>query len=136
MHLFRAALIGAFLTLGLVGSVRAESLSPEAKLKRDQSDCRRWAILHTGFDPKNTTPSEAPHPEQTLLAPHPAAVGGSRGLAASALRDSEQRRNAIMERKQRAQDDADLEARRAVYERALRTCLEGRNHTVKDRSLR
>ena len=136
MHLFRASLVGAFWALALAGPVGGDSLSldPEAQLKRDQSDCRRWATLHTGFDPRNTTSSEAPNPHQTVPVLKSVPGAASHGFAASALRDDERRRSARMARKQQVQDEADLEDRRAVYERAVRTCLEGRNHSSNDHS--
>ena len=131
-HLFRTALIAAFLALAPVGSLRGDSLSAEDQRKRDESDCRRWATLHTGFDPKNPPPSsDAPPSDQTVaqLGPSP---GAANSALAIALRDAERRRNASMARKKAAQYEVDLESQRAVYERTVKTCLEGRGHSVAD----
>jgi hypothetical protein len=124
MHLSRASLIGAFAALAVVSSARGDPIGAPtddqavAQQRKDESDCRRWASHHTGFDPKESAPSEPPRTVRPLDPPS--------GPGHAVLREARQRDEAKARKKQRAQDQADFESRRANYERALKQCLEGR----------
>jgi hypothetical protein len=132
MRPFQASLFGALLAFSLAVPVRGDS-PDEAKLKRDQSDCRRWAAQHTHFDPNETT-SDTPRPPIDPPLGHAPGIAIHDAAAAKQREADARRRNEMIARKQRAQDEADLEARRAVYERAVKTCVEGRTASVGDHS--
>lgn len=136
MYVFRISLIGV-VALALIGPVHGDSLvSPEAKRKRDESDCRRRATAHTGFDPKNTesaseTPPD-PYEKAARLNPAPGVGAGAWGnaWAASVQREAERRNVEKARKDQRLQQEADLENQRAAYDRSFKVCLEGRNHSA------
>jgi hypothetical protein len=134
MHPFRLSLMGVFVMLvvlgGLSSSRGASIVSPadddsRAQLQRDTDDCRRRAIMHTGFDPKDPTPAEAPRKTTTRMKPMPGPEG-------RALQEAERRQDVRERKKQQVQDEADLESRRAAYDRAMKTCLEGLNHAAEE----
>jgi hypothetical protein len=121
MPFSRVALIAAFGALAAASSVRGDPMSSEAlaKNRKDNYECHQWASHHTGFDPKQSAPSEPPrklHP----LDPVPGGPGGAM------LKEARRRDDAKAHKRQREQEEADFETRRANYERVLKTCLEGR----------
>jgi hypothetical protein len=131
MHCSRVSWIGAFLALALVSPARGDSVvTPKgeksaAQQKKDKYECHRWATQHTGFDPKDATSSEPPPQKDPRLdAERGARAGGQ-------LNEARRHEDTIARKKQRDVDDADLERRRASYDRALKTCLEGRNYSVR-----
>jgi len=123
MHPFRVSLMGAFAALAVVSSVRADPTDESlAQQKKVDYECRQWAAQHTGFDPKAPTPSEPPRRIRSLD-PVP------RGAGDALLQAARRRDDALARKKQREEQEAELESRRAKYERAVKTCLEGRQAT-------
>jgi len=116
--------------------------------RKDRYECHMWAVQQTGFDP--TVPQQAPQSKasggQALRgaaggaalgaiggaiggnAGKGAAIGAGVGGTAGAIRRAQEReRNAERQK----QWEANQQNQRAQYNRALSTCLEGRNYTVK-----
>jgi len=81
------------------------------------------AAQHTGFDPKNDTSGEPPPKKDPRL------MRARRQGRCAAERGASTRR-LIARKKQRELDDADLERRRASYDRAVKDLFEGRNYSV------
>ena len=109
-----------------------------AKQEKDRTECDRWAVKQTGFDPA-TAPPPAEKKGGVLRgalagaavggiagslggeAGGGAAVGGALGAAAGGIRQSKQ--NSANRQAAQASYDA--------YQRAFAACLTGRGYTVK-----
>jgi hypothetical protein len=129
MGFSRLVRIGVFVALGVVSSARGAGIlaptgdEPQAQLKRDTDDCRRRATLHTGFDPNDPPSAEAPRKTSARMKPMP-------GKDSRVLQEEERLEDERARKKQQAEAEADLERRRADYDRAVKTCLAGLNHPV------
>ncbi len=126
MHRSWVSLVCALLAIALASSARGVTPKRDqsaAQQEKDQYECRRWAVAHTGFDPKN--PPSAP-PRKTGVQSSP--VAGLKGDPV--LRKVQRRDEEMARKKQQEQHKAKLEAQRVKYERAVKTCLEGRNYSV------
>jgi hypothetical protein len=114
---------------------------------RDRYDCHVWAVQQSGFDPTQQIAQGAPPPAPTTgLVPGAArgaavgavggAIGGNAGKgaaigAASGALIGGIRRNEQLRRQQAYQQQSGSSTpQRATYERALKTCLQGRGYTV------
>jgi hypothetical protein len=124
MRLFRVWLIGASAALAVVSPASGDTAEEEAaaQQKKIAYECRQWASQHTQFDPKEPAPDDTPR-RTGRLDPAPGTPGGA------LLKQQRRREDEIARKKQHEQEQADFEARRAKYDRALKTCLEGRGAT-------
>ena len=116
--------------------------------KKDRYECHMWAVQQTGYDP--TAPQQAPQQSTARggqavrgagrgaalgaiggaiggAAGKGAAIGAAVGGTAGAMRRAGDRRQQEEAQQQQA---ANQQAKQSEYNRALRTCLEGRNYTV------
>jgi len=118
--------------------------------KKDEYECHEWAVQQSGFDPINApsaadaVPAEAPKGGVVRGGARGAAggaivgaiagdagKGAAIGAAGGALIGGARRRD--QHRQQEAtqqQAQANIDAQRASYNRAKKTCLEGRNYSV------
>jgi hypothetical protein len=130
MHLSRLSLLGVFAALALASAAHGDSVgAPKgeksvAQQKKDKYECHRWAVQHTGFDPKSDTSSEPPRKTDPRLDAERSAKAGAQ------LNEARRREDMAARKRQRELEDAELERRRASYDRAVKTCLEGRHYTV------
>jgi len=121
----------------------------EEQQKKDRYECHLWAAEQTGFDP--TAPVESSAPQQSsgghavrgagrgaALGAIGGAIGGNAGkgaaigaavggTAGAMRRAGEEQQQA----EQQKQQQAAAQQQRAQYNRALSTCLEARDYTVK-----
>lgn len=118
---------------------------------KDKYECHEWAVKQTGFDPLSTSSTQTSAPAPT--GPQPNAVrgaargaavgavggaiagdagkGAAAGAAGGAMVGAMRRRDqAIANQQTAAQQDAAVQGQRANYDRAVMTCLEGRNYSV------
>jgi hypothetical protein len=127
----------------------AKGQSPEQQ-KKDESECRQWAINQTGFDPsKPPPPVAAAKPPTTATGTTPGAgvrgaargaivgevVGGDAGAGAAAgavaARSQSRRQNAAQQQQAAQQQTQAQASQQAAYGKARAACLEGRGYTVK-----
>ncbi len=122
----------------------------QAQQDKDRGECHVWATNQSGFDPTtaSTTPPPAREARQggvvrggAMGAAGGAAVGAiagnagkgaamgavGGGLIGGARRSNQQQRHA----QDRKNWQADQDAQRAGYQRALTACLEGKGYTVR-----
>jgi len=141
----------------VVGSAAAQELfvfpqngQDQAQQDSDRGECHVWATNQSGFDPTTarTTPPPAREARQggvvrggAMGAAGGAAVGAiagnagkgaamgavGGGLIGGARRSNQQQRHA----QDRRNWQADQDAQRAGYRRALTACLEGKGYTVR-----
>lgn len=127
----------------------------QQQMDRDKMECQTWARQQTGFDPMATPTATAPQPPQEapqggLLrgaargaavgvvggaivgeAGRGAAIGASTGALMGGMRRSDQIRRENQTQQQWAQQEAaQLSRDRDRFNRAFRTCLEGKGYTV------
>ncbi len=121
----------------------------EEQQNKDKFECHTWAKEQTGFDPtapvQTTTPNQGPDGKVVRGAARGAALGaiggaiaGDAGKGASigaavgggggAMRKRAGNQQAQAQAKQ---EQAQRQQQRANFDRAYKTCLEGRNYTVK-----
>ena len=130
MHVSRISLIGAFVALALTSPVRGQSIESidapkekpsKAKQDKDESECRLWANLHTGFDPEGADTKEAPTPKRSTRA-NPVLADP---LMPGARREQARLREDMARKRRDAQRAAETE-KRASYDREYKTCLDER----------
>jgi hypothetical protein len=143
------ALVGA-LVLATVAEAAsyaypAKGQSPATQAK-DESECSKWAVAKTGYDPANPPPIPKAQPAPVTgsgARVAGAAVGGTIGavsggdagdaalagaVAGGVVRRSRNRRAAAAQNQANAQQ---AQAANAGYEQARGACLTGRGYTVK-----
>ncbi len=124
--------------------------------KKDEYECYEWAKNQTGFDPMQAPTATAPPPEQqdvTAGAGKGALGGAAAGAAVGGIASGDWGKGAVIgavagglfgnhrkhkqekanqERDQQWANDqaAQYQQRRHTYNRAKKTCLEGRGYTV------
>jgi hypothetical protein len=116
---------------------------------RDRYECHNWAVGQTGFDPTRptaTAPPPAQAPQGGMIrgatrgaavgavggaiggnAGKGAAIGAATGAMLGGMRRADQQRQQAAAQ---AQQNSATSAQRDSYNRALRTCLQGRGYTV------
>jgi YMGG-like Gly-zipper len=117
---------------------------------KDKYECHDWAVKQTGFDPLSSSSQPAtvkptgPQPNAVKGAARGAAVGAvggaiagdagkgaAAGAAGGAMVGGMRRRDAAAANAQaNAQAKAANDSQRSNYDRAVKTCLEGRNYSV------
>ena len=128
----------------------------QAQQKKDDYECYQWATAQTGFDPMQAPTATAPPPEDkdvTASAGKGALGGAATGAAVGALTGGSwsqgaaigavagglfgnHRKNKQKNANRQADDQwaneqaASYQQRRNNYNRAKKTCLEGRGYTV------
>jgi len=126
----------------------AKGQSP-AQQKKDEGECRTWAVQQSKYDPARPLPSTAAaNPPTTATGTTPGAgvrgaargavVGGIMGDAgagavagAIAARGQSRRQNAAQEQQQQQAATQQDRAGVAAYEKARAACLGGRGYSVK-----
>jgi hypothetical protein len=126
----------------------AKGQSP-AQQKKDEGECRTWAVAQSKYDPAKPPPSPAAaNPPTTATGTTPGAgvrgaargavVGGIMGDAgvgaaagAVAARGQSRRQNAAQEQQQQQAATQQDHAGVAAYDKARAACLEGRGYSVK-----
>ena len=126
----------------------AKGQSP-AHQKKDEGECRTWAVQQSKYDPANPPPSTAAaNPPTTATGTTPGAgvrgaargavVGGIMGDAgvgaaagAVAARGQSRRQNAAQEQRQQQAATQQDQAGVAAYDKARAACLAGRGYSVK-----
>jgi hypothetical protein len=120
----------------------------EEQQSQDRGECHAWAVKQTGHDPSAPQPSagaqQAPQGQAVRGAAagaalgaiggaiagnagKGAAIGAGVGGGAGALRGAKQRQ---AQAEQQQQQQAAQQKGKEAYDRALKTCLEGRGYTV------
>ena len=157
MKLIRAVAPWLFVTMLAGGPAAAQELfifpqegQDQAQQDADRAACHVWAVNQTGFDPtfaSTTPPPSREAPQGGLLrggargaatgavigaiagdAGRGAAIGAAGGGLIGSMRRSDQSRRQQQEsRNWQAQQDA----QRADFRRALTACLEGKGYTVR-----
>jgi Glycine-zipper domain len=122
----------------------------QAQQDQDKYECHQWAVSQSGFDPSNppaATSSTAPQQQRgqgvrgaargAALGAVGGAVAGDAGTGAAAgaamggVAGGMRRRAARrQERQQQAEGQAASSSGQDAYNRALKTCLQGRGYTV------
>lgn len=122
---------------------------------QDKAQCQTWATQQTGFDPLNPTTPTGQRPQHESTGPgvvggaaggaalgavigaiagdagKGAAIGAAGGGLMGGMRSgSQRRRNEERERNYEQQQAAQAQYARDQFNRAYRTCLEGRGYTV------
>ena len=126
------------------------------QLDLDKSECYRWAVQQSGFDPmappRPTTPPPAQEPKKGGLL-RGAAVGALAGVAAGAIagdagkgaaigaatggifgtirRHRQVNEQEVAQQQWSRQENARYQQMRNEYNRAFVACMEGRGYTVK-----
>lgn len=126
------------------------------QMQRDKVECQIWARQQTGFDPLQAPTASAPPPAASGSVVGGAAIGGATGAAAGVVggaiagnvgrgaaigaasgallggmsRSGQNRREAEDTRQWARQESATQAAARDRFNRAYRTCLEGKGYTV------
>ncbi len=127
----------------------AKGQSPEQQ-KKDESECHKWAVGQTGFDPAKPPPqAAAPAPPTTATGVTPGAgargaargavigevVGGDAGtgaaVGAAAARGQSRRQNAAQQQQASQQQQQAQSSQNAAFAKARAACLEGRGYTIK-----
>jgi hypothetical protein len=124
---------------------------------KDESECHSWSVGQTNFDPSKPTQASTPAPQQQQSDQGGVVQGGARGAAVGAVGGAIggnagkgaaigaaaggvgsglRNRNEQKQQKQAQQDwesqqTAELEQKRATFNRAYTACLEGRGYTIK-----
>ena len=119
--------------------------------KTDELECHAWSVDQSGFDPINpppsaaeSVPSEAPKGGLVRGGARGAAggavigaiagdagKGAAIGAAGGAMVGNRRRNNQVREQEHAtANAQSNIDAQRASYDRARKTCLEGRNYSV------
>jgi len=128
----------------------------QQQIEKDKSECYRWAVRQSGFDPM--APPQATSPPPAEEAPkggllRGAAVGALAGVAAGAIAGDAgkgaaigaatggifgtiRRRRQVSAEEQKQQQWAQQQASqyqqmRSEYNRAFNACMEGRGYTIK-----
>ncbi len=126
-----------------------------AQQQKDQAECQNWATQQTGFNPLAPPGPSSPPPQQeatqggavrgaargAAVGAAIGAIGGNAGKGAAmgaaggglmgGMRRSDQRRRQDQERENwERQQAAQQQQARDSFNRAFRTCLEGRGYTV------
>jgi len=121
----------------------------------DKAQCQTWATQQTGFDPLNPPTASAPRPQHESTGPgvvggaaggaalgavigalagdagKGAAIGAASGGLMGGMRSGGQRRrNEERQQGYEQQQAAQQQHARDQFNRAFRTCLEGRSYTV------
>ena len=150
-------LFALLIPLGLAGAAAAQQLmiypkggQDQNQQNKDKAECQVWATGQTGFDPLNPAaaapqvPAEAPKGGAVRGAAKGAAAGAAIGAIAGdagkgaaigaagggmggAARKRGQERD---QEAAQAQAQAAVDQQRASFDRAMKTCLEGRNYSV------
>ena len=152
MRLFFVTITGFI--LALAGAATAEPfIYPKADQSKEQQgkdkyECHGWAVEQTGFDPMNVAAAPAPTEAPKGGAVRGAARGAAVGAAVGAIAGDAGKGAAIgaaggglggaMRRRDQGRDQqysedqhkAAIDAKRADYDRAFKTCLEARDYTV------
>lgn len=122
---------------------------------RDEFECHRWARDRTGFDPMQRPTASTPPPQRGATqggvvrggargalvgtaagaiagnTGRGAAMGASSGALVGGMRRRDQRRSQQQAEQQWAQQEiARHEAQRNNFNRAFRSCMEGRGYTL------
>jgi len=151
---FASALLIALLATGTAAAqdlyIFPQKGQDQAQQDADKGACHVWAVNQTGFDP--TTAATAPPPSNEATkggAVRGAARGAAAGAAIGAIAGDAGKGAAIGaaggglmggmrrqdQKRQEAQNNqnwqAQQDAQRASYRRALSACLEGKGYTVK-----
>lgn len=128
----------------------------EEQQKKDRGECHVWAVEQSGFDPANPPPAPSAATAGTERREGGAVRGAARGAAVGAIagaiagdagkgaaigagvggaggalkrRDAQQQAQSGQQQAQ-ADYQAKLQRLRDGYNRALKTCLEGRDYSV------
>ena len=118
--------------------------------KKDEGECRQWAIKQSGYDPANPPAQAAPPPPKTTatgVTPGAGVRGAARGAVvgeivggdagagaaagAAAARGQSRRQNTAQHQQAAQQQQQASSAGQASYAKARAACLEGRGYTVK-----
>ena len=118
--------------------------------KKDEAECRQWAIKQSGYDPAKPpaqTAPPAPATTATGVTPGAGARGAARGAVvgeivggdagagaaagAAAARGQSRRQNAAQQQQATQQQQQASSAQQASYAKARAACLEGRGYSVK-----
>lgn len=127
----------------------------QEQMERDKVECQIWARQQTGFDPLATPTATAPAPSQEAAqggllrggargaavgavggaiagnAGRGAAIGAGTGALIGGMRRSDQVRREDQDQQQWAQQEAAQQSQdRERFNRAYKTCLEGKGYTV------
>lgn len=123
----------------------------EEQQQKDKAECQSWATQQTGYDPLQPPVASAPPPQQSSTGP--GAVGGAArgaavgaavgaiagdagkgaaiGAAGGGLTGGMKRKRGKREHEQaQEQQAAQVQQARAQFDRAFRTCVEGRGYSV------
>jgi hypothetical protein len=118
--------------------------------KKDEYECHEWAVGQSGFDPINAPSAADAVPAEAkkgglLRGGAKGAAGGAVigaiagdagkgaaiGAAGGAIVGNARRNNQVRDQEATQQQaQANIDAQRASYTRAKKTCLEGRNYSV------
>jgi hypothetical protein len=128
----------------------------QQQLEKDKSECYRWAVQQSGFDPMapprpSSPPPAKESPQGGLL--RGAAVGALVGVAGGAIagdagkgaaigaatggifgtirRHRQVSREEEQQQQWAQQENANYQRQRSDYNRAFKACMEGRGYTVK-----
>ena len=120
---------------------------------RDRYECHAWAVQQSGFDPTQQV-AQAPPPSPPPVTTSPlrgagrgaaigavggaiggdagkgAAIGAASGALIGGIRRREQVRQQQAYQQQYAAQNGSSAAQKSTYDRAVRTCLQGRGYTV------
>ena len=121
----------------------------EDQLNRDRGECYAWAVQQTGYDPANPPTAGAPAPEAqqgglvrgaargAAVGAVGGAIGGDAGKGAAIGAATGGMIGGLRRRDQRARQEqqarnqqSQAQAGRDNYNRALKTCMEGRGYSV------
>ncbi len=157
MHFGIRFLFALLIPLGLAGAAAAQQMMIYPKAGQDQKqqtldkgECQAWATGQTGFDPLNPT---AAAPQAVAAAPSGGAVRGAArgaaggaaigaiagdagkgaaiGAAAGGMRGVAKKHDQqSAQAAAQAQAQAAVDQQRATFDRAMKTCLEGKNYSV------
>ena len=121
----------------------------EEQQKKDKYECHMWAVEQTGFDPQapvqTTTQSQGSEGQVARGAARGAALGAiggaiagdpgkgaAVGAAVGGTGGAMRRRSSQQQAQAQAQQqEAERQQQQANFDRAYKTCLEGRDYTVK-----
>jgi hypothetical protein len=150
----RTGRVAGWLCVAMLGSggIAAQELfifpqqgQDQAQQDQDRGACHVWAVNQTGFDPSlaSTTPPPSQEARQggllrggargaALGAGGDAGRGAAMGAAGGGLIGGMRRSDQAMRQQQEARNwQAQQDAQRADFRRALTACLEGKGYTVR-----
>jgi hypothetical protein len=117
--------VSVFIAVCLAGAVEREAFSEsnmyiypkkgqsEEQQSKDKYECYSWAVKQTGYDPSAPAPSEAQQ-------------GQEEGVRGPLRKRAEMGQEEQQEEAQQAQQ----QQKRSNYDRAYKTCLDGRGYEV------